>query len=183
MGRPGSIRGYTLIEVLMALGLLTLAQVWVVPALAEMLDSVRVNSGAQALSDSLRRARSEAVMRNGRVVICKSAGGRSCESEARWEQGWIMFHDPNNNALLDPDESVLHREEALSSSVRLSGNTPVSNYVSYTPYGRTKLTSGAFQAGTFTVCTQRGESSLARQVIINSGGRPRVAKTTLSLCA
>ena len=183
MGKPGSIRGYTLVELLVVLSVLTLAQAWVVPVLADFMHSVQVNAGAQALSDSLRRARSEAVMRNSRVVVCKSASGRACESGARWEQGWIIFHDPNNNAVLDLDESVLHREEALPSSVRLSGNMPVSNYVSYTPYGRTKLTSGAFQAGTFTVCTQRSKSSLARQVIINSGGRPRVATTTLSLCA
>lgn len=175
MGKPGFIRGYTLVELLVALSLLTLAQAWVVPALAEVMHSVQVNAGAQALSDSLRRARSEAVMRNSRVVVCKSASGSSCEAGASWEHGWIIFHDPNNNAVLDPGESLLHREEALPSSVRLRGNTPVSNYVSYTAYGQTKLTSGAFQAGTFTVCTKRSKRTQARQVIINSGGRPRVA--------
>jgi len=182
MGKPGSIRGYTLVELLVVLSVLTLAQAWVVPALADVMHSVQVNAGAQALSDSLRRARSEAVMRNSRVVVCKSASGRACESDARWEQGWIIFHDPNNNAVLDLDESVLHREQALSDSLSLNANKPVSAYVSYTPYGRTKLTSGAFQAGTFTVCSRHGKVRQARQIIINSAGRPRVATVKNADC-
>jgi len=176
-------RGHTLVELLVALCLLTMLQAWVVPALADVVQSVRLHTGAQLLSDSLRRARSEAIMRNSRVVICKSASGRTCETQAHWEQGWIVFHDANNNAVLDPGESVLHREQALPSSLSLSGNKPVSEYVSYTPYGQTKLTSGAFQAGTFTVCTRQAKEGQARQVIINSGGRPRVVTITRAPCA
>lgn len=175
-------RGFTLVELLVAVSLLTFAHAWVVPSLAEMVESARVSSGAQAMSETLMRARSEAAKRNSRVVVCKSAAGSACEAASSWEQGWIVFHDVNNNVVRDPDEPLLHREPALASSVRLRGNAPVRNYVSYTPFGRTKLTSGAFQAGTFTVCSQRGKGSIARQVIINSGGRPRVAKATVSAC-
>jgi type IV fimbrial biogenesis protein FimT len=175
-------RGFTLIELLLVLSILTLVQAWVVPALAEMVDSARVNSAAQALSESLMRARSEAIKRNSRVVVCKSSTGASCEAQAGWEQGWIIFHDDNNNAALDADESVLYREVALGSSLRLSGNTPVRDYVSYTPYGRTKMSSGAFQAGTFTVCTKRAKAEFARQVVISAGGRARVAKAAASKC-
>lgn len=183
MKRKNLARGYTLVELLVALCLFTLLQAWVVPTLADMVQWVRVNSGAQALAESLMRARSEAVKRNSRVVVCKSATGTACEPGANWEQGWIVFQDGNKNSLLDPDESILHREQALPPSVRVSGNLPVSTYVSYTPYGRTKLTSGAFQAGTFTVCAMQGKRSQGRQVIINSGGRPRVARPARDVCA
>jgi type IV fimbrial biogenesis protein FimT len=178
-----SCRGYSLLELLLAVALLALVQTVVAPALTDVLHSVRLHSAAQVLADSLMRARSEAIARNGRVVVCKSAAGLACEAGANWEQGWIVFHDANNNAIRDADESILHREQALASIFRLSGNTPVSRYVSYTAYGRTKLTTGAFQAGTFTVCSERGERVQARQVIINNVGRARVTKTSSALCA
>jgi type IV fimbrial biogenesis protein FimT len=175
-------RGYSVIELLTALGLLALAHAWLVPALSEFVDSFRVNSGAQAISGSLMLARSEAIKRNARVVVCKSARGESCETDASWAQGWIVFHDPNNNRAVDPGEYVLHREQSLPPAMHLTGNGPVSTYVSYTPYGKTRLTSGAFQAGTFTVCARSGKEILARKVVINNSGRVRVSQVSLEEC-
>lgn len=174
--------GYTLIEILLAISLTLAILAWAGPAMSGIVVSIKVQAGAQAIADTLVLARHEAVKRNARVVICKSATGSSCRDDGGWEQGWIVFQDPNNNAELDADESVLHREQGLSQALSLRGNTPVSRYVSYTPYGKTKLISGAFQAGTFTVCMKSGHRAEVRQVIINSAGRPRVAKATPADC-
>lgn len=182
MNLQARYKGYTLVELLMTLSLLTTLMAWAVPALTELVHSARVHAGSQALANSLALARSEAVKRNARVVMCKSSGGSACEAGAGWEQGWIIFHDVNNNGAVDPDEYVLHREAAMPPALRMSGNMPVSNYVSYTPYGRTKLLSGAFQAGTFTVCTNSSSHIQARQVVINSVGRARVTTASLSQC-
>lgn len=176
-------KGYTLIELLVALGLLTSLMAWAVPSLSDVIHAVRVHTGTQALANSLALARSEAVKRNARVVMCKSAQGAACEPGAGWEQGWIVFHDLNSNGVVDAGEHVLHREAAMPTALRMSGNTPVSQYVLYTPYGRTKQVSGAFQAGTFTVCTNSGKRVQARQVVINSVGRARVASASLTQCA
>lgn len=175
-------KGYTLIELLVTLSLVTSLLAWAVPSLSDVIHSVRVHTGTQALTTSLALARSEAVKRNTRVVMCKSAHGLTCEPGASWEQGWIVFHDPNNNGVVDAGEHVLHREAAMPPALRMSGNTPVNHYVSYTPYGRTKQLSGAFQAGTFTVCTNSGRRIQARQVVINSVGRARVANASLTQC-
>ena len=93
-----------------------------------------------------------------------------------------MFHDSNNNASLDEGEVILLREAALPEPIRLSGNSSVARYLSYTPTGTTKLTSGAFQSGTFTVCTQSATTVEARQIIVNIAGRPRIARATVSNC-
>lgn len=175
--------GYTLLELLVAMSLILIIGAWAGPAMSEILVSIRMKAGAQAIFDTLELARSEAVKRNGRVVICKSAAGVACERGAAWEQGWIVFQDVNNNAVLDGGESLLHREHALPQALRIRGNTPVQDYVSYTAFGRSKLTSGAFQAGTFTVCANADRSAEARQVIINSAGRPRMSKATPASCA
>lgn len=183
MKTRNAYQGYSLIEVLIALSLATTLLAWTVLAMTDVIHGARVETGAQALANSLALARSEAVKRNARVVMCKSASGSICDPGASWEQGWIIFHDINNNGAVDPDEYVLHREAALSPALRMSGNMPVSQYVSYTPYGRTKQLSGAFQAGTFTVCANSGRQVKARQVVINSVGRARVATASQSQCA
>lgn len=174
--------GYTLTELLLAIGLGAGAMACAIPTVGDLLNSARIQTGAQALSNSLALARSEAIKRNGRVVMCKSPKGKSCSRAGGWEQGWLIFHDLNSNAQLDENEDILHRETGIPTALSMQGNMPVNHYVSYTAYGRTKQVSGAFQAGTFTVCGHRGSGVKPRQVVINSVGRARVAQAATSVC-
>ena len=174
--------GYSLVEMMFALVLVVLVQALATPAISGIVNSSRVNTGAEAIFNSLLLARSEAVKRNGKVVVCKSAMGNGCSLSGDWQQGWIVFHDANNNATLDAGETILHREAGLSSQVRISGNGPVKNYVSYGPLGRTSLASGAFQAGTLTACIRSAGQVQARQVVINSSGRARLARDKVDDC-
>ena len=175
-------RGYTLIELLITLGVVSVLLTGMAPAMSSMIQSTQVDAGVQMFTSSLMLARSEAVKRNTRVVMCKSAGGSACEPDADWEKGWIVFHDLNSNGVLDSGEHVLRRVAAMSPSLRLQGNEPVSQYVLYTPLGYTKLLSGAFQAGTFTICATAGSRVKAKQVVITSVGRVRVVNADLRQC-
>ena len=105
---------------------------------------------------SLHLARNEAIKRNGRVVLCKTTDGIHCAASGGWEQGWIVFHDVNNNSLREESEQIIQHQIALSGSLRMTGNTPVARYVSYGPMGGTQLVGGAFQAGTLTLCQRVG---------------------------
>lgn len=176
-------RGYTLVELLVAMGLMTVLMAWATPSLTEVVHTSRVRTGADALNHSLSLARSEAVKRNTHVIMCRSLDGRVCSAQAGWEQGWIVFPDPNGDGQPESEAQILHYEERAAEGLRILGNLPVGHYVSYTPYGRTRLLSGAFQAGTFTVCSAGGAGVKARQVIINSVGRARVAQAPVSACA
>lgn len=180
-GRSG-FGGVTLIELLVVLALVAVLQTLASPALSGMVNSMRLSTGANAFFSSIHLARSEAIKRNSRVVLCKSATGDACASSGGWEQGWIVFHDVNNNAALDAGEVLLLREQALPHPIRLAGNSQVASYVSYTPMGTTSLTSGAFQAGTLTLCPQSATRVEARKIVISSAGRPRAVKTTVEHC-
>ena len=174
--------GFTLIELLVVLAVAGILQTLAAPALTTMVNSIRLTSAVNALFSSLILARSEAIKRNSRAVVCKSASGQACSATGGWEQGWIVFHDPNNNAVRDAGEDLLSREPALSQLFRFTGNSPLSNYVSYTPTGTTSYASGAFQAGTLTVCPESATRVDARQIVISSAGRPRTVKTTVAQC-
>ncbi|PKO63519.1 MAG: type IV fimbrial biogenesis protein FimT, partial [Betaproteobacteria bacterium HGW-Betaproteobacteria-17] len=97
-----------------------------------------------------------------------SATGTSCAASGGWHQGWLVFHDVNNNAVLDAGEMVILARQAQSAGLLLTGNTPVSKYISYSPSGATKLISGAFQAGTLTLCNESAVSGAAREVVVSS---------------
>lgn len=179
---PAVAQGFTLVELAIALGVLAILVTIAIPAYTAMLTVHRLAAQANDLLTALHLARSEAIKRNTRVVVCKSAGGADCAGAGGWEQGWIVFADANNNASLDAGEDLLRREMALLAGYTLSGNGPVAAYVSYTPTGLTKLVSGAFQAGTLTLCPPTLNVDEARQIVIGISGRPRVQKVPAAVC-
>ena len=174
--------GATLTELLVVLAIAAILVGLAIPGFVSFVHSSRLSAATTELLVSLHLARSEAIKRNARTAICVSADGLICASGGGWQQGWLIFHDPNNNAALDPGETVIHARQALPDSIRLTGNSTVSKYVSYAPSGVTKSVTGAFQAGTLTVCNGADASGAARRVVISSTGRPRVARVTLASC-
>jgi type IV fimbrial biogenesis protein FimT len=181
--RRSRLYGVTLIELMISLTLMGVLAMMAVPAMSGMLNSFRVDSATRAMIASLQLARNEAAMRGGRVVVCKSSNGSDCSHTKGWEQGWIVFRDGNNNAVVDQGEPILHREPAMPEALSFTGNVTVVSYVSYTPYGHANMTNGAFQAGTLTVCSPSKRGFEARQIVINSTGRARTQMATLDHCA
>ena len=178
-----SQRGFTLVELLVSLAIGSILMSLTVPAMTGMLNTQKAISATNALFAGLNLARSEAIKRNARAVLCKTANGLTCTLSGGWEQGWILFHDLNNNAALDAGEEVLRQQGPASAGIRLAGNLPIANYVSYTPIGTAKLISGAFQAGTFTLCMESSGSADVRQIVLSGTGRARAQKGAARDCS
>lgn len=153
-----------------------------IPSFSGLLNARREANVVTSFMASLNMARSEAIKRNGRAVMCKSQTGWSCVTAGGWEQGWIIFHDLNNNAVFDSGELLILQFGGIPGGLRLTGNLQVANYVSYGASGSAKLTSGAFQAGTFTLCPKDVVGAV-RQIILSGSGRPRDHKGTASDCS
>ncbi len=181
---PGNACGVSLTELLLVLAIATVLLAMAVPSMGAMLVAQKAASLTNHLVSSLHLARGEAIKRNARAVVCKSGDGVQCVTSGGWEQGWIVFHDANNNAQLDEGEVVVRQQGPAGGGLRLRGNLPVANYVSYTASGSAKMTSGAFQAGTFTLCPDvAGFAGEVRQIILGGPGRPRVQKGTAADCS
>jgi type IV fimbrial biogenesis protein FimT len=178
--RPG--RGFTLLELLVAMVITAILLMVAAPSMAAIIDSMRLTSAANSFVSHLYMARSEAIKRNNRVALCKSADGVLCTANSGWEQGWVMFQDTNDNGILDSGEPVIVREQGLMGGLRMTGNQSVAKYVSFTPTGATKLAAGGFQAGTLTLCHPSKAKNEARQIVLNAAGRPRVQTITMNNC-
>jgi type IV fimbrial biogenesis protein FimT len=176
------MHGMTLVELMTVIAIAGILAGTAVPSFRSLIRSTELTSSANDLYASLTLARSEAAKRHARVALCKSADGRTCSTTGGWEQGWIVFHDVNDNGTREASEQVVERVDPLPKDMRVSGNMNVAKYVSYAPTGETKLASGAFQAGTITLCNVSSRSEDVRQIVLNAVGRPRVQKARAASC-
>lgn len=183
---PGRARacalGVTLIELLLVLAIVAVLGTLAVPSISSMLASNLLISTTNTFVNSLVLARSEAIKRNARAAVCKSLNGRQCDFGGGWENGWLVFHDANNNGRVDDGEFVILRQGPLGGNLKISGNQTVANFVSFAPTGGTELLSGAFQAGTITICSISPNANVGYQVVINAIGRARSARASLPNC-
>jgi type IV fimbrial biogenesis protein FimT len=172
---PSAGRGFTLIEMMIALVIFALLLTFALPAYRDWIAAQQLANHAHFIADTLDLARSEAIKHGYRVNVCKSHDGRLCADEGGWEQGWLLFVDENRSGQVDDDEIVLHREGPARNEITMQGNRPVEDYVSYTSLGHARLLNGALQMGTFTLC-KPGQNAL--KVVLANSGRARIEKTT-----
>ncbi|MFC0709838.1 GspH/FimT family pseudopilin [Azorhizophilus paspali] len=170
---PGFSRAYTLIELMTSLALIAVLAMVGVPALSHSVEGQRVGTTSRNLSASLALARHAAISQNRPVLV------ESLESD--WEAGWRVYVDANSNGAFDPGERELSRQGQAPDGVRIAPNSPVRGYVRYIATGQAQLASGAFQAGTFTICHQNGRHAV-RSLILNASGRVRSTRNAPGAC-
>jgi type IV fimbrial biogenesis protein FimT len=175
-------RGFTLIELVTVFAIVAILVGAGMPSLTSLIRRTELTSATNDLFASLLLTRNEAAKQRNRMVMCKSIDGSTCATSGGWEQGWIVFSDANDNGTHEAGEAIVLRAPALPADLRLSGNLNVAKYVSYAPTGESRLVSGAFQAGTITLCNRNSSPEEARQIVISSSGRPRVQKASVASC-
>ncbi len=173
----GRQRGYSLYDLLTSIGVVGVLSAGVAGGLDPLLERQRLSTDVNVLVTHLAFARSEAIRRATPVTVCKSASGARCTPDSRWEQGWIVFVDADQDKERGADETVIRVQQALSAGhkldLRASGVGPAAsernNGFTYYPTGQTPMN------GTFTLCDRRGT---AKTVILNRVGRARVSDRT-----
>jgi len=175
-----STSGFTLLEALVVMALLGILVSMAVPALSGLRARHQLQAQADGLLNSLVLARSEAMRRQQRVSLCARATDATCDANGEWQQGWLVFTDPNNNGLRDAGEAVIEVHAALPTGVQMGATQSVKAYFSYGAEGRSMNTNGAFMAGTWRFC--QASASEGWQVVSNALGKPRLQKYTPLHC-
>jgi type IV fimbrial biogenesis protein FimT len=174
--------GFTLIELMIGIGLMAVLLSMAVPALDMFVSNARQTGAVNDFVSSLHTARSTAVTTNARVTVCASSNGADCEAVS-WDQGWIVFSDPDSDQVVGGDETIVSTGASIDGLDIQSAEFGAS--LTYRPNGRVTNASVNGSAGEFTVCDGRG-SDHAKALIIALSGRPRfseyLADGTVPLC-
>ena len=107
MDRPKGALGLTLLEILIALLIGGILLMLGVPGYRAWIADLEMRDRIEALVVTMSRARAEAIKRQARVALCPSSDGRRCPASGRWEDGWIVFADHNDDGDRDADETIV----------------------------------------------------------------------------
>lgn len=181
MGKAGpttsgvcAARGFTLVELLVAL---TVSAVLLVAAVPAYRSIVLDNARAAAVNDlvaALTLARSEAQKQRRQIVVCPLADGNCRPAVRNWNGGWLVYADRGEVSppVFEAGDPVLAVFGRRGADVLVRGN--VGAFV-FRPAPLRNVN------GTVTFCDRRG-SAQARAVIVAPSGRVRVT-SQVAACA
>jgi type IV fimbrial biogenesis protein FimT len=159
-------RGFTLIELMVALAVAALLFAIGVPMLRDVTLGSRLSAAANDLLASVQLARSEAIKRNLAVTLCASDDGATCAAAGGWELGWIV---------VDGAGTVIQLQSAQPAGYRMTqagGTLPLT----FQPIGI-----GASPA-VITVCRFDPLGSQERVLTVRTSGSAQVTATTAGAC-
>lgn len=156
--------GFTLIELLVTIIILAILLSIAVPNFVTFVQNNRLVGQTNDLVTSLNYARSEAIKRGIRVSVCSRLDNATCSGAAvfNWDTGWLVFINPNNNAVADAGETVLQVRQPLG-----NGNTLRTAGIQRVTYQSSGFSGNA---GTFRLCDSRGSAS-GRAITVSLQGR------------
>ncbi|OZG71479.1 hypothetical protein BTA51_21325 [Hahella sp. CCB-MM4] len=161
-------KGFTLVELLVVLAIIGIVTGFGIPQVASALQNSKKSSYLNEFVGLILFTRNSAIASGHVTLLCPSSDEKTCEAD--WSQPLMAFSDLNGNKELDEDESILRKlpaNENFRVSFRAFGGTKALRYY---PSGMTYR-----QNGTFTICPVSHDNSLISAVIINRGGRPKLA--------
>lgn len=171
---PQRERAFSLYEALVTLTVVSTVSTIAVPGFQQLTSSQRISGAANTLVTSLHLARSEAINRNEKVVLCPSVNGRACRNSAAggtvWEEGYLLYIDRNANHEFDADETTV-RLFGATEGLHIR-STAGRDHVTYQPSGMAHASNL-----TITICDKHGRGK-PRAVIVSTSGRVRTSTRT-----
>ena len=174
--------GFTLIEMLIVVAIAAILLALAAPNFREMLVKRSVQAAAETLASDMRFARSEALKRSTRTVVCRSTDGANCSTTAggSWSDGWIVFVDSDVDGTVSAGDDLIRVQQVLPNISSMTSITP-SNTLSTYGYDPTGVARGA---GSNFVVTPTGtvRTGSTRLICISIQGRPSVRVQGAAAC-
>ncbi|WP_170799052.1 GspH/FimT family pseudopilin [Stutzerimonas stutzeri] len=184
MRRPQ--QAFTLIELMITIGILSVVLAIAVPALSQSVHNVRLTSLISDLTTSVTYARSEAVKRGRRVVICRANNARNdCNlSGGNWSSGWLIFVDSAATDTAAPvyaASNLLRISDVPPAGSEIAGRSGATGrgWVRYSSVGTLARAGTNSQAFSWDVSLSSAAPERARTVQIGLAGRVSICKGTV----
>ncbi len=159
--------GLTLIELAIGMAVTAILLSVAVPSFHRFVENNRITSETNHLMANLHYARHAAITHYAQVVACPSPDLLQCDGSNRWDRGWIVFIDKDENGQPDAPEDILR---VVSANDRLIMHSAGRHRVRFQPSG------SAYGSNlTIRVCS-KSQSIEPRAVIVSNPGRARVSR-------
>ena len=112
-------KGFTLLELMVLVGMLGIVAAVGVPSLRMMLVTNEVVEATNGLVTILKRARSEAINHGQDVRVCSTTDGKQCTTSS-WARGYLVYVDLDNDGQVDEADNELIRVYMLSSKTQIT---------------------------------------------------------------
>ncbi|MGO9935750.1 MAG: GspH/FimT family pseudopilin [Steroidobacteraceae bacterium] len=128
--------GFTLMEVLITISVVSILAAIAVPSFKYVTTSYRMSAEVNALLGDMQFARSEAQKQGQTVTICASTNGTSCVGSGNtWNTGWIVFLDSNANQTVNANEPIIRTQPAFTGTDTFVASVATFWYATYYPGG------------------------------------------------
>ena len=170
---PRGLRGFSLVEMLVALSISGLMAAIAVPSFSQLIEQHRIVVITNALMSAFVMARQSAITKNELVAICAGNVESGCHGD--WGSGeWLIFTDRNRNGKRDVNEVLIQDgSAALGRTVRILANRPLKTHILFHPIGHAEQPNGAFAAGTLRICAASTSATPGVDLVLSKSGRMR----------
>lgn len=88
------VGGFTTIELLVVIAIAAVLAMVGAPSFSTFMNNSKLSATSSQLLNELNMARSEAIKRNSRVLVCvRNAAGTDCGTGTNWAAGWLVCYD------------------------------------------------------------------------------------------
>ena len=191
MSYPGrKMTGFTLIELMVTLAVVTIVVTTAVPAFKSMVANNRIAAQTNEIVGAIQYARSEAAKLHKRVILCRSANPTaatpSCGGTANnWTTGWLLFASGDANSTYESANDTLLRVGPPSRGIiQIRTNSTSNNNLEINADGTTNENGGT---AVFALCDDRNDDGdydeqYGRQVQVSPVGHVKLIRGPIPNC-
>lgn len=178
-------RGFTLPEILITIGMISIVLSLAVPSINSMIKDNQLVAHLNNVVTDIHYARSEAAKRDVRVIMCRSnttgAPVPSCGgSNFNWSDGYLIFADNgkySNNVYNNGTDILLRVVQPSQSNVKMRTNATWNNNLEFNSNGSTNESGIAIMS----FCDSRG-TEFGKQIKVNTNGIPKLFAGNINDC-
>ena len=151
------VRGFSLAEMMIVIAVIGVLAAIAFPSFTSVVNGGRLSGMTNELVASIQIARTEAIRRNVRAVVCPSANGTSCSGGSNWSAGWMVFFDNDRNDAPGGVGDTVLRYVQGNAPTQVLTSPAIGAALVFRPDGRARVAgtgagSGALVRGTIAVC-------------------------------